>query len=166
MFNRNFIFKVFVLLLAFFFSAGSVSASHSQGADLTYECLGGNQYRVTLSFYRDCAGVAAPNAAIITVSSAMCGQNFTINLNPLPGTGQEVSPICQTATTECTGGVLPGVQEYIYTNTVTLPANCSDWVFSYDLCCRNTATNTIFDPGNQNIRVEATLDNLNVICNS
>ncbi|MGE0637046.1 MAG: PKD domain-containing protein [Bacteroidia bacterium] len=166
MFNRNCNFNVFVLLLAFFLSAGSVSASHSQGADLTYECLGGNQYRVTLSFYRDCAGVAAPNAAIITVSSASCGQNFTINLNPLPGTGQEVSPICQTATTECSGGVLPGVQEYIYTNTVMLPANCSDWVFSYDLCCRNTATNTIFDPGNQNIRVEATLDNLNVTCNS
>lgn len=166
MFNRNCIFNVFVLLLAFFFSAGSVSASHSQGADLTYECLGGNQYRVTLSFYRDCAGVAAPNAAIITVSSASCGQNFTINLNPLPGTGQEVSPICQSATTECSGGVLPGVQEYIYTNTLTLPANCNDWVFSYDLCCRNTATNTIFDPGNQNIRVEARLDNLNVTCNS
>lgn len=166
MFYRNCLFKVFVLLLAFFFSAGSVSASHSQGADLTYECLGGNQYRVTLSFYRDCAGVAAPNAAIITVSSASCGQNFTINLNPLPGTGQEVSPICQSATTECSGGVLPGVQEYIYTNTVDLPVNCDDWIFSYDLCCRNTATNTIFDPGNQNIRVEATLDNLNVICNS
>jgi len=166
MFYKNYIPGVFVLFLVFVFATGSALASHSQGADLTYQCLGGNQYRVTLSFYRDCAGVAAPNAAIITISSVSCGQNFTINLNPLPGTGQEVSPICQSATTECAGGLLPGVQEYIYTNTVTLPANCSDWVLSYDLCCRNTAINTIFDPGNQNIHVEATLDNQNVSCNN
>ncbi len=166
MFYKNYFLKVFVLFLAFSSATGSVLASHSQGADLTYQCLGGNQYRITLSFYRDCAGVAAPNAAIITIASAACGQNFTINLNPLPGTGQEVSPICQAATTECSGGALPGVQEYVYTNTVTLPANCADWVLSYDLCCRNTAINTIFDPGNQNIHVEATLDNLNITCNN
>lgn len=166
MFRKNYCFKVFVLLLSFLSAGVNSFASHSQGADLTYQCLGGNQYRITLSFYRDCAGVAAPNAAIVTISSVSCGQSYTINLNPLPGTGQEVSPICQSATTECNGGALPGVQEYIYTNTTSLPANCSDWVFSYDLCCRNTATNTIFDPGNQNIHVEANLDNLNATCNN
>ncbi|MBL0343143.1 MAG: hypothetical protein IPP71_21105 [Bacteroidetes bacterium] len=39
-----------------------VSASHAMGADLTYECMGGNTYKMRVSFYRDCIGIAAPTS--------------------------------------------------------------------------------------------------------
>src|SRR5687768_10274444 len=52
--------KLTSLLIVFFIQlSGEAYASHAQGGDLTYTCLGGNQYQLRLSFYRDCAGVNA-----------------------------------------------------------------------------------------------------------
>ncbi|MBP9922745.1 MAG: hypothetical protein KBF92_02870, partial [Bacteroidia bacterium] len=60
--------KVLVTLIAFLLLvSGKVSASHTMGADLTYECLGGNTYKVTVSFYRDCIGIAAPANPLVTI---------------------------------------------------------------------------------------------------
>ncbi len=141
-------------------------STHAQSADITYQCLGGNQYQINLSFYRDCAGVNAPNSVNITISSASCNQNFTANLTQLPGTGVDVTPICATMQTTCNGGANPGVEEYLYQGIVNLPANCTDWLFSFTLCCRNNAINTINNPGGENIYVEARLNNFDYPCNS
>ncbi|MCB0401077.1 MAG: gliding motility-associated C-terminal domain-containing protein [Flavobacteriales bacterium] len=148
------------------FASQPLFATHAQSADLTYQCLGGNQYQLSLSFYRDCAGVNAPNSVTIDMASVSCNQNFTTTLNQLPGTGIDVTPICSSMQTTCNGGSNPGVEEYIYTGIVNLPANCTDWTFSFTLCCRNNAINTINTPGNENIYVEAMLDNFTYACNS
>lgn len=153
-------------IIAFIQSQNEAFASHAQSADLTYECLGGNQYRLTLSFYRDCAGTTAPNSVPINASSASCNQNLNITLNQVPGTGQDVTPICPTMTTQCTGGSNPGVQEYIYSGIINLPMQCTDWVFSFSLCCRNASIGTINNPSGENIYVESHLNNLNFPCNS
>ena len=118
-------------ILMFIQTSNEAFASHAQSADLTYRCLGGNQYEISLSFYRDCAGVAAPGTVTINLASASCAQNYNLTLNQIPGTGIDVSPICTAFNTECSGGTYPGVQEYIYRGTTTLPANCIDWVFSF-----------------------------------
>lgn len=135
------------------------------GSDLTYECLGNNQYRIRLSFYRDCLGVPAGSVALVDYSSS-CYPSGTIILRPIPGTGQEITPLCSTEVSTCSGGTYTGIQEYIYEAVVTLPVACSDWTFSYDLCCRNAAITTIVDPDLQNIFVQATLNNLDAPCNS
>lgn len=154
-----------MLMVLFILNATEAYASHAQGADLTYQCLGGNNYQFTLKFYRDCAGVNAPNNVTINCISASLSQNFNLQLNPIPNTGNEVTPICPSQQTTCTGGNNPGVREYIYQGTTVLnPA--VDWVFSFTLCCRNVAINTINAPGAQNIYVEAHLNNLNFPCNS
>lgn len=155
-----------LVLLASAFASNKVYATHAQSADITYKCLGGNQYQINVSFYRDCAGVAAPNAVTINLISATCGQNFSTTLNPLPGTGVDVTQVCNNVTTICNGGTYPGVEEYIYEGIVTLPANCNDWVFSFSLCCRNNAINTINNPSGENIYVEAQLNNLDFPCNN
>jgi gliding motility-associated-like protein len=147
-------------------SQNEAFASHAQSADITYQCLGGNQYQISLSFYRDCAGVAAPTTATINISSASCGQNLTLTLNPIPGTGIDVTPICAQMTTECAGGTYPGVQEFKYEGIITLPMQCTDWTFSFTLCCRNASINTILNPSAESIYVEAVLNNLNFPCNS
>lgn len=157
-----------VLFTATLIFAGTFNrafATHSEGADLTYKCLGGNQYEITVSFYRDCHGVNAPAAANVNFSSISTNQNFNLVLQPIPGTGQEIPIVCSSALTECQGGTYPGVQEWIYRGVVTL-SPATDWVFSFELCCRNAAITTIVNPGGQNIRVESTLDNLNFPCNS
>ncbi|MCC7302671.1 MAG: gliding motility-associated C-terminal domain-containing protein [Bacteroidia bacterium] len=152
-------------MVLFILTTSEAYASHAQGADLTYQCLGGNQYQFTLKFYRDCSGANAPNNVTIDCSSASCNQNFQLTLNPVPNTGIEVTPICPSQTTTCTNGNNPGVREYIYQGVTNIPA-CSDWIFSFTLCCRNAAISTINNPGAENIYVEARLDNLNFPCNS
>ncbi|HLC83009.1 MAG TPA: SprB repeat-containing protein, partial [Bacteroidia bacterium] len=153
-------------ILMFIQTSNEAFASHAQSADITYQCLGGNQYQISLSFYRDCAGVVAPATVSINLSSASCGENYNLTLNPIPGTGQDVSPICSAFNTECSGGTYPGVQEFIYRGITTLPASCTDWVFSFTLCCRNASIGTILNPSAESIYVEATLDNLNFPCNN
>lgn len=113
------------LLTTFLFSfliVASIKATHVQGGDITYRCLGGNQYEISLALYRDCAGVAAPTNVSINYKSTSCGINQNVTLNKITGTGIEVTPICTSLTTQCAGGTFPGVQEYIYRGTVTLPA--------------------------------------------
>jgi hypothetical protein len=51
----------------------SANASHIMGGEITYDWLGGNDYRVRYTFYRDCAGIAAPAVVQITYGSATCG---------------------------------------------------------------------------------------------
>jgi len=153
------------LLLVFFCSKSyDAQATHSMGMDLTYECLGGDTFQITLAFYRDCAGINAPGSPEVNISSVSCGQNFVEILNLV--SVKEISPICTTYQTVCSGGSYPGTEEYIYQGMVILPAQCSDWVLSYSLCCRNYDITTINNPGSENIHVETLLDNTQVFCNN
>ncbi|MCL4856063.1 MAG: hypothetical protein KJZ55_02115, partial [Flavobacteriales bacterium] len=110
------------VVLATLLYSGNAFATHAQSADITYQCLGGNQYEIQVSFYRDCAGVAAPNTVTVNLASASCNQNFNATLSRIPGTGVDVTQVCNAITTQCNGGNYPGVQEYIYRAVVTLPA--------------------------------------------
>lgn len=165
--DMRFIILSFLLFIALFVGSLNFSfASHTMGADLTYQSLGGETYQFTLSFYRDCYGIDAPTSVSIDIKSVSCGINTTLNLQPVTGTGKEITPICPTTQTTCNGGSYTGIQEWVYTGTYTLPAKCSDWILSYDICCRNAAITTISSPDLENLYVEAHLDNLNVSGNS
>lgn len=156
----------FVCLLSLLTINFNAHASHTMGADLTYECLGGNQYKVTLSFYRDCIGVAAPASPLVTVSSASCGQSFGVICYPRTGTGQEVTPACSSSVTTCNGGSFTGIQEWVYDGIVNLPMACTDWTFSYSICCRNAAITNINSPGASTFWIYASLNNTISPCNS
>jgi Secretion system C-terminal sorting domain len=162
-----------VLRLVFFIvvvlsSQLSLKASHSMGADITYDYLGGNQYRVTISFYRDCSGITPSTSLFVSVLSASCGQNLSLNATLQPGYPIEVSPLCaaQLPNSTCNGGTLPGVQQYVFSGTITLPMACNDWRFSFTECCRNSGITTLSSPGSENLYVEALLNNLSVVSNN
>lgn len=135
------------------------------GADLTYRCLGGYSYEITLSFYRDCAGIDADDSAYVNITSSCFGSD-SIFLQRIPGTGQEISPICPYDTTTCNGGRFTGIQEYVYRGIVTLSGPCADWTFNYNLCCRNLAITNIDNPGQTYMYIYATLNNTTGICNN
>ena len=154
--KRSILFWLFLLVFAF--QSENVKATHAMGMDLTYTQVGQDSFMVTLAFYRDCAGVAAPNSATLRISSVSCNFNFTLNA-PRVGTGQETTPVCANLLTRCNGGTFPGSEEYIYRRLVVLPAKCTDWTISNQICCRNNAITTINNPGGQNIYVEAKINN-------
>ena len=160
--------KISALIIASLLFGGTQKtyASHAMGADLTYECMGGNTYKLRVSFYRDCIGIAAPASINVNIKSVSCGRNFGITCNPIPGTGQEVTALCPTAVTTCNGGTYTGIQEWVYEGLVTLPVQCTDWTFSWTYCCRNAAITTINTPGASTFYIYATLDNTVVQCNN
>lgn len=150
-------------------SLEKLQASHMVGLNITYVQTGPNQYIVTVKFYRDCDGIGAPSTISLQYDSPSgCGASGSVTLSQIPGTGQEIQtgkyPPC--GTTSCnidpvTGqrGNGYGIQEYVYSGPVTLPAACSDWVLSWSSCCRNSALTTA-SPGS--MYVETTLDNATI----
>ncbi|MCB0791653.1 MAG: hypothetical protein KDB97_07800, partial [Flavobacteriales bacterium] len=139
----------------------SVRAAHYSGGSLTYQCLGGNQYLVTLDLFVDCSGVA-PIPQTINFASD-CGTSFSVANLPVPA-GTEVSQLCAAsiANSTCNGGALPGIQHFQYQTVVNLGA-CDDWTMSWSICCRNNTVNLSGTPG---MYIEATLANATAPCNN
>jgi SprB repeat len=147
-------------------SAISVKATHVAGADLTYKDLGSNNYEVTLTYYRDCSGSTPTNTEVLRVRSASCSSDFNATLTVVPGTGNEITFPCNSSASTCSGGSSFGVQKWEFKATVALPATCSDWIFSWNRCCRNCAITTTVHGNCQgepesNFYLEANLNNVN-----
>ncbi|HIO73111.1 MAG TPA: hypothetical protein EYN38_08440, partial [Flavobacteriales bacterium] len=146
-------------------NAKNSEASHAMGMDLTYVCVGGNDYKFTLNFYRDCIGATAPASLTININSASCSSTNTLQLTP-NGPGVDISPLCDSALSTCLGGTNPGVEHYQYTGVFTLPMNCPDWNFNYSLCCRNNSITNLVAPNTESLYIESTLDNSSGLCNT
>lgn len=167
----KFIFSFALCLLIYFSAVLPTYASHMMGADLSYECLGTNQYRISLNIYRDCSGIAVNNTFSVTLSSASCGQVLNLNLPQIAATGIEVSQLCaaQINQSTCNGGTLPGVQQYTYQGIITLPAQCSDWIVATTdaaMCCRNPTITNLLAPDIEDLHVRALINNSNGLCNN
>lgn len=157
-----------LLLLQSAFS-NKLYATHAAGSDIKYRCLGGLQYEIEVTFYRDCGGVAEPSSITVNCRSNSGGNNFNVTLSKVSaGNGQEITVPCATSSSTCGGGSATGVRQWVYRGTVNLPAARTDWVFSYSICCRNCSITTISNPcgSNSNLYVEATLNNVAAPCNS
>jgi len=160
--------KKVTLILSILFTLSLVSpiqANSYVAADLTYSCLGGNTYLISLSYYRDCSGDAEPASRLVHFScSSDSTLNFSASLFPIWGTGYEITPGCGCDYTTCQGGTHFGVQEYIYQAQVTMIA-CNQWKMWTSGCCRNTV-GTVANGSANGFYIETTLDNLSAPCNS
>lgn len=152
--------KFIIFFIAFFLLSFTIKANHSVAANITYTYVSGNTYKLRLSFYRDCSGNTAPFNVAIKAISLSCADSTGVILNQIPGTGQEVPPDCITQPTTCNGGILPGIQEWVYEGNITLPSQCSDWTFSYYICCRNGTINNIQNAISSGFYIYSTLNNL------
>ena len=152
--------KFSTLLLTGLLSLGA-RATHISGGEIYWDCLGGNQYRITLIVYRDCAGINLDPSYDLPITSP-CGST-TVHVST-PG-GTEISQLCsqQLPNSTCNGGNLPGTQEYVYTGVVTL-APCDHWTISWTKNWRNNAIVNLQAPGSQLIYIEATLNNVVAPC--
>ena len=140
------------------------NASHLMGGEINYKCVGGNDYVITLSLYRDCAGITIANTQSVSISAPSCGQAITTSLPVVYSA--EVTPNCPGTVTTCNGGTVPGMELWVYQDTVTLGANCANWTIAWSSCCRNMAITNLVNAGSEAMYLEARLDNLNVSCNT
>ncbi|HRH69219.1 MAG TPA: hypothetical protein PLB89_06925, partial [Flavobacteriales bacterium] len=136
-------------------------ADHYSGANITYECLGANFFRVTLDLYLDCSGTPLTPQTLSFTSD--CGVSFTQASVPVILT-EEVSQLCPASlpNSTCNGGVLQGIIHHRLVTTVFL-SPCNDWTISWSICCRNTTQNIVATPG---MYVEATVNNAGGLCDN
>ncbi|MCW3125553.1 MAG: hypothetical protein JWO03_1211, partial [Bacteroidetes bacterium] len=161
--------KKFLLLLSIILCYSSFSklyASHVMGADLEFQCIGPNQYRVTLTGYRDCQGIDMSGPQTISVTSATCGVTTSLTLQQV-GPPVDITPVCLSIGSSCHGGSGIGIEKYTFQGTLNLPAGCgADWILSWNLCCRNAAITTLSNPSGENLYIEAHLNNTLPSCDN
>jgi gliding motility-associated-like protein len=147
----------------------TAKASHVSGGDISYQCLGNDDFLVTLNLFRDCSGITLGTTATMTFSST-CGQNFTqvLNIVPDPITGNNQTNISQLCAADslnstCFNGNLPGMEKYTYQGIVTMTPQCDTWTMSWGVCCRNTTVNVNGQPAPY---FEATMNSQTNPCNN
>lgn len=155
------------MVLTIFSFVPLTRASHIVGGEIYYEWVSGNTYNVKMSLYRDCSGINFSTSYNLSYTSVTCGLNGTFNVS-MTGGPQQVSPICAASigNSFCNGGSLYGVEQNIYEGSVTLPGNCSDWLFSFDECCRNGAITNLQNGGGTGSYFSSMLNNLDVPFNN
>lgn len=160
---KSYCYSFFTLVLSMF-TFLTVNATHYAGGEISYRCVGGMDYEITLVAYGDCQALVLPNSWNMLASTANCSNSFSTVL-PLVDTSS-VDIGCSSLTSACFGGSAYGFRVYLYQDTITLPVNCDDWVFSSSSCCRNNALNNLMSPGTQSIYIETKLNSIDAPCNS
>ena len=152
--------------MCFFFSSVSSFASHLAGGSIYYKWLAGNDYEITLELIADCQGITPGNYQNIEIESQSTFLTFSAAVNQV-GLAEEINLICNSSSGQsgCNGGTLPSYKLYTYTGTVTLPSSDS-WKMSFEDCCRNASITTLMIPSSTGFRVEAFLDNTNLVVNN
>jgi hypothetical protein len=144
------------MLAAMFLPRQEAKASHIAAADIYYQHIGGDTFKIVLTLYRDCGGITMGTSEIIDIVSATCGVTTTRTANLVSTT--EISQLCagSLAQSSCNGGTLPGLERYIYEATYVLPQSCTDWTFSWTTCCRNGLICNIAGASGESIYVQTT----------
>lgn len=137
------IYFLLFLLLQYETSLGS----HAMGAEITYSCLGNNQYIFNYTLYRDCNGIVAPSSINLAIGSQ------SAILNPTPNSPEQLPTVCPTLLTTCNGGSYLGIEKWVYTGVATLPSGPVTAYFS--ISARNASITTILNASTFNLFVSA-----------
>ena len=114
-------------------SAAESRASHMMGGQITLAPAGGLTYVLTYTAYRDMVGIPIAQIANVQFVDSASGTTFTHDFS------------YDTANVVV---LVPGVEQYTYSDTVTFP-NAGDWYVSYEECCRNFAILNMTNAGGE-----------------
>jgi hypothetical protein len=105
------------------------------GGEIYYDCLGNNNYKITLKVYRDCylgqVGFDDPATIFIFDNNGVFVDSVQM---PLP------TPVVLPITINNPCFVPPTdvcVEEVIYETTINLPPSAGGYNITYQRCCRN-----------------------------
>lgn len=140
------IFRYFFAFLLFTGCILQANATHIVGGEMTYKCLGNNQYEITLIVYRDCyTGIPPfddPASIAVFDSSWNLVQHILVPLDP---NSNDTLPIilsdpCLTVPPDvCAHGTT-------YKTIVQLPKIPGGYSLVYQRCCRNQLIRNIIRP--------------------
>lgn len=137
--------KHFLLTLIFVFSGYFLSkATHIAGGDFTVEWVSGNDFRVTLKLFRDCASGGAPfdNPITITVRDNVSHAiTMSFNMSSPVITPLVLGDECYSPPSSVC------IEEGVYQTIITLPNNPNGYYLAWERCCRNPSIQNIVGPG-------------------
>lgn len=140
-----------LIFLCFAIAAVPVQAAHIIGGAITYDCLGGGNYRFTMKLYRDCDGTGAefdsapnaPFAGTVSIFEGNSSNEFTNVILPPPAitfVPPDVSnPCLKPPSNVC-------VEEGVYIFNVNLPISSESYHIVYQRCCRNDNIANLVSP--------------------
>ncbi len=140
---------LFLTFFIFLFSLQS-KATHIVGGEMTYTCLGNNQYEIELRIFRDCVN-GNPYFDTFAKIGIYRGDSDTLLLDSLfiPFTFMRDDTLNPVLYDSCL--VIPPdvcVHTTFYIDTVTLPIIPEGYKLIYQRCCRNGTINNIVAPLN------------------
>ncbi|HKL02046.1 MAG TPA: PKD domain-containing protein [Cryomorphaceae bacterium] len=158
--NRKIATSIILLL-----SVLTVNAEHIIGGEMYYECVGGNEYLVTMKLYRDCnsSGAVFDNPATFAVFDENNGfiTTFTRPVSDVMFIEPDLSSPCLSFPPDVC------VQEGIYEFFYEFPNNTQTYQLVYQRCCRNATILNLTDPGAQGLTILAEFPAADVAdCNS
>lgn len=142
-----------------------MDAAHLVGGQISYTCLGGNNYQIRLRVYRDCGSGGAQFDANANIAIYDAGNNLIVNLTPAKGPTINVPPDstgnpCVTAP--------PGLcTEYAeYLDTVSLPPIVGGYTITHQRCCRNNSIDNVLNSGTFGNTYTVQVPDNDTTCNS
>jgi gliding motility-associated-like protein len=142
----------------------TAKSAHLVGGEITYQCVGNNNYIITLKVYRDCNSSGAqfdPQAKIgIFNGNNVKLQDVFVNLGPIIQLPTTVANPCLI--------VPPNVctEMATYTTTVNLPPAIGGYHITYQRCCRNGTITNIPNPGTWGNTYTISIPSMDNNCNS
>ncbi len=146
LFWQNYIMrrKHYFILLLTLLSLKSF-ATHIVGGEIFYNCIGGNNYQITLKLYRDCFNGLAPydNPATLFIFNNAGTLVDSVEI-PFPGSVVLPFPLNNPCLTPPTNIC---VEQAIYHTTINLPPLAGGYDIVYQRCCRNGTILNLISPG-------------------
>ncbi|RFC55841.1 PKD domain-containing protein [Brumimicrobium aurantiacum] len=158
--------KHLLAIILMFFSF-QIMASHIVGGEISYECLGNDQYKITIKVYRDCNSNGAGFDIPLYLGVFEKGTNNRISTEAVPFTGSinlpvEFSNPCVTPPDDIC------VQGAEYTHVITLPPNQNGYIVTYERCCRGPGIINLMNPDSEGLTLLAEIPGTasGITCNS
>lgn len=141
--KTKFLRSILLVIVIIISQQSNLLASHIVGGIMNYECLGNDEYKISLKIYRDCQngnpGAYFDNPLTLGVFDAQTN-SFIKTINIFITTNSD-DTISNSYPDSC---INPSfcIHTADYTATTTLPTNSSGYILSYQRCCRaNTVAN-------------------------
>lgn len=129
----------------------STFATHIIGGEMTYICLGNDQYQFTIIMYRDCqtGGASfdsAPGAFTEGTVSVFRG-NSTVEFENIVLDAPFIEQLDISTNNPCLDAP-PNIcsEQGVYTFVVDLPTQALPYTITYQRCCRNPTISNVIDP--------------------
>lgn len=150
----------FLIITCYFCCLSTSRADHAAGGEITYECLGNDQYRIRFVFFRDCRGIPLNTSFNLEV--------YDINENRVQRPSLPLvnsTTLLGVAPTPCT--IIPDnvcLEVGTYEAIVTLPPIAGGYTIMTGTCCRN---GPIINGPERDVAYYATIPDASVVsCNS